>query len=72
MDFIISLVLTLATIIGGLRMVLAGLVTIAKVTPSQRDDIYLGKAARVIAELEYWLDKLSAGLPKSQARDDPK
>lgn len=70
MDLLLNILLIIATVIGGIRMVLAGLVQIAKVTPSQRDDLYLGKAKRFIAKIEYWLDRLSAGLPKSKARAD--
>ena len=51
-------------IVGGLAVVVKGLEVIAGVTPSTRDDEYVGKAKQFLGHVSYWLDKLSLAVKK--------
>ncbi|MCC5855134.1 MAG: hypothetical protein JJU10_05535 [Idiomarina sp.] len=62
-----GLVMVLAAV-GAMRGVVYGLAKFAAITPSQRDDRWLDKFDKVLVEFEYWLDRLSGGLPQNEAR----
>lgn len=67
-DFAINLVLILATVVGGASMVVAGLREIAKVTPTEKDDVILGKVAKVLNSITVFIDKLALNPPEGKAR----
>ncbi len=62
-----GLVVLLAAV-GAARGVVYSLAKFAAITPSQRDDRWLAKFDKFLVEIEYWLDRLSGGLPQSEAR----
>lgn len=51
-------------VVGGLAVVVKGLEVIAGVTPSTKDDEYVGKVKQALGVVSYWLDKLSLGVKK--------
>ena len=67
-DFMISLITTLAAVIGGASVVVAGLREIAKVTPTEKDDVILGKAAKILNSITLALDKVALNPPEGKAR----
>lgn len=67
-EFVLNLLYVTTTIIGGASIVVTGLREIAKVTPTERDDIALAKVDRVLNQAALWLDKLALNPPASKGR----
>jgi hypothetical protein len=55
----------LATVVGGASIMFKGIEVITKVTPSDKDDIFVGKMIKGIAWLQTFLDKLALN-PKAR------
>ena len=51
-------------VIGGMATIVKGLEVVAGVTPSTKDDEYVGKAKKALGVVSYWLDKLSLAVKK--------
>lgn len=57
--------LTIAlAIVGGASFILKGLEMIAGITPSTKDDEYVGKAKKYVGYAAAFLEKISLGLKK--------
>ncbi|MGL4638563.1 MAG: hypothetical protein ACRCVX_02375 [Shewanella sp.] len=67
-DFVLNLLYIITTVVGGASIVVTGLREIAKVTPTERDDIALAKVDRVLNQAAVWLDKLALNPPASKGR----
>lgn len=67
-DFVFNLILILASVVGGASMIVAGLREIAKVTPTEKDDVILGKVAKFLNKLTVFIDKLALNPPEGKAR----
>ncbi len=61
---VISYIELALVIIGAMAAIVKGLEVIAGVTPSTKDDIYVGKLAQGLGHVSYWLDKLSLAVKK--------
>lgn len=68
LDFVINIVMILSVVIGGASMVVAGLREIAKVTPTEKDDIVLSKVDSFLNKLVVFIDKLALNPPETKAR----
>jgi|JI7StandDraft_1071085.scaffolds.fasta_scaffold05971_3 hypothetical protein len=51
-------------IVGALATVVKGLEVIAGITPTTKDDLYVGKVKQFLGHVSYWLDRLSLGVKK--------
>jgi len=51
-------------VIGAMAAIVKGLEVIAGVTPSTKDDEYVGKFKQALGVVSYWLDKLSLAVKK--------
>lgn len=51
-------------IVGAMATIVKGLEVVAGVTPTTKDDEYVGKAKRALGVVSYWLDKLSLAVKK--------
>lgn len=67
MDFTQYLELALA-LVGAAALIVKGLETIAGITPTTKDDKYVGYLAKGLGYVSYYLDILSGGLKKDSAR----
>lgn len=67
-DFILNMILILTSVIGGASVIVSGLKEIAKVTPTEKDDVFLGKAEKVINSIALFLDKLALNPTPDKAR----
>lgn len=67
-DFMISLVLIITSVVGGASIVITGLKEIAKVTPTEKDDEFLNKAEKFLNGVMVFLDKLALNPDQSKAR----
>ena len=56
------------TIIGAASAIVAALIPIAKLTPTQKDDIFLSKAQKMLLWLISILDRLAINPDQSKAR----
>ena len=66
---ITSLLLVLTTIVGSASMIVDALERIAKITPTDKDNLLIGKAKRYLAKAVAFLDRLALNPPKDRARD---
>ena len=55
---------TALAIVGALAAIVKGLEVIAGVTPTTKDDAYVGKAKQFLGHVSYWLDRLSLAVKK--------
>ncbi|WP_323970731.1 hypothetical protein [Aeromonas hydrophila] len=67
-EVVINLIVILMAVVGGASLVVQGLVKIAAVTPSTRDDEVVGKVQVFLVGLTKVLDKLAMNLPAEKAR----
>ncbi|MBL0559262.1 hypothetical protein [Aeromonas hydrophila] len=67
-EVVINLIVILMAVVGGASLVVQGLVKIAAVTPSTRDDEVVGKVQTFLVGLTKVLDKLAMNLPAEKAR----
>lgn len=67
-DFVLNLILTLTSIIGGSSIIISGLKEIAKVTPTEKDDVFLSKAEKIVNAVAVFLDKLALNPTQEKAR----
>lgn len=67
MDLSEYLQLALA-VVGAAAMIVKGLEAIAGITPTTKDDKYVGYLAKGLGYVSYYLDILSGGLKKESAR----
>jgi hypothetical protein len=59
MELIEQILMYALAVVGGASLIVAGLEKIADVTPSTKDDLYVGKAKRAIGYVAAILDKLA-------------
>lgn len=59
LENIVGYIETALIIVGALAAIVKGLEVIAGVTPSTKDDEYVGKVKQALGYISYWLDKLS-------------
>lgn len=55
-------------VVGAAAALLRILVAITAVTPSKKDDAYVGKAVKFVAVLTVWLERISLGLDADRSR----
>lgn len=51
-------------VIGAMATIVKGLEVVAGVTPTTKDDEYVGKVKKALGYVSYWLDKLSLAVKK--------
>ena len=51
-------------VIGAMATIVKGLEVVAGVTPTTKDDEYVGKTKKALGVVSYWLDKLSLAVKK--------
>jgi len=51
-------------IVGAMATIVKGLEVVAGVTPTTKDDEYVGKFKQALGVVSYWLDKLSLAVKK--------
>ena len=51
-------------VIGAMATIVKGLEVVAGVTPTTKDDEYVGKVKKALGVVSYWLDKLSLAVKK--------
>ena len=56
------------TIVGAASAIVAALIPIAKLTPTQKDDLYLSKAQKALVWIISILDRLAINPDQSKAR----
>lgn len=64
LENIVSYIELALVIVGALAAIVKGLEVIAGVTPSTKDDEFVGKVKRALGVVSYWLDKLSLSVKK--------
>ncbi|CAL9961247.1 hypothetical protein VPHD85_0063 [Vibrio phage D85] len=67
-DFALNLILILTSVVGGASIIISGLKKIAKVTPTEKDDVFLGKAEKFINAVAVLLDKVALNPTQEKAR----
>lgn len=67
MDLTVYLETALA-LVGAAAMIVKGLEVVAGITPTTKDDKYVGYLAKGLGYVSHWLDILSGGLNKDSAR----
>ncbi len=67
-DFVLNLILILTSVVGGASIIISGFKEIAKVTPTEKDDVFLGKAEKFINAVAVFLDKLALNPTQEKAR----
>lgn len=66
----ITAVLVMVTVVvGSASMIVDALERIAKVTPTDKDNLLIGRAKRGLAKVVAFLDRLALNPPKDRARD---
>ena len=60
---------TALAVVGAAALIVKGLETLAGITPTTKDDKYVGLAAKYLGYVSYYLDILSGGLKKDSARN---
>ena len=68
MDLTVYLETALA-VVGAAALIVKGLETLAGITPTTKDDKYVGVVAKYLGYVSYYLDILSGGLKKDSARN---
>lgn len=61
---VISYIELALIIVGAMATIVKGLEVVAGVTPSTKDDEYVGKLKQALGVVSYWLDKLSLAVKK--------
>jgi len=61
---VISYIELALVVIGAMATIVKGLEVVAGVTPTTKDDKYVGKAKQALGVISYWLDKLSLAVKK--------
>ena len=61
---VISYIELALIVIGAMATIVKGLEVVAGVTPSTKDDEYVGKVKKALGVVSYWLDKLSLAVKK--------
>ena len=61
---VISYIELALIIVGAMATIVKGLEVVAGVTPSTKDDEYVGKVKKALGVVSYWLDKLSLAVKK--------
>ena len=59
---------TALAVVGAAAVVVAALEKVAGITPTTKDDKFVGVAKKVVGYISYWLDVISLGLPANKAR----
>lgn len=59
---------TALVVVGAAAVIVKGLETLAGITPTTKDDKYVGLVAKYLGYVSYYLDILSGGLKKESAR----
>jgi hypothetical protein len=67
-DFVINIIVILSAVVGGASIIVEGLKKIAKITPTEKDDVFLGKAEKVLNGITVFLDKLALNPDQTKAR----
>ena len=65
----VSLLLVVTTVVGSASVIVDALERIAKITPTDKDNLLIGKAKRYLAKSVAFLDRLALNPPKDRARD---
>lgn len=65
---IMNILETALIVVGAAAVIVKGLETIAGITPTTKDDKYVGYLAKGLSYVSHWLDVISMGLPKDSAR----
>jgi hypothetical protein len=60
---------TALVIVGAAAVIVKGLETVAGITPTTKDDKYVGLLAKYLGYVSYYLDIISGGLKKDSARN---
>ena len=66
---VVSLLLVATTVVGSASVIVDALERIAKITPTDKDNLLIGKAKRYLAKAVAFLDRLALNPPKDRARD---
>lgn len=66
---ITALLLVVTTVVGSASGIVAAAEKIAKITPTDKDNLLIGKAKRYLAKAVAFLDRLALNPPKDRARD---
>lgn len=61
---VISYIELALIVIGAMATIVKGLEVVAGVTPTTKDDEYVGKVKKALGVVSYWLDKLSLAVKK--------
>lgn len=67
-DYIMLALQWITTIVGAASIIVAALIKVAKLTPSDKDDQWLSGAERFLASVIALLDKLALNPDKNKAR----
>lgn len=67
-EYIMLALQWITTIVGAASIIVAALIKVAKLTPSDKDDAWLSGAERFLANIIALLDKLALNPNKEQAR----
>lgn len=67
-EIILNFIQIILTVFGAASVIVAGLKELAKLTPTEKDDLALGKAEKVINKVLLFLDKLALNPPQEKAR----
>lgn len=67
-EYIMLALQWITTIVGAASIIVAALIKVAKLTPSNKDDEWLSGAERFLASIIALLDKLALNPNKEQAR----
>ena len=65
-----SILQTALAAVGAAALIVKGLEVLAGITPTTKDDKYVGYLTKGLGYVSYWLDILSGGLTKESARKD--
>lgn len=69
---IVAIIATLSIVVGSASAIVAALEEIAKVTPTTKDDILVGKLRRFISRVVAVLDRVALNPDKTKAREPDK
>lgn len=58
----------ITTLIGSASLIVMALKKIAKITPTKKDDVWLGKAQVVLGRIAYYLDVVALNPDEEEAR----
>lgn len=69
-DTVGEVIVALLAIFGGASVLVVMLEKVADLTPTDKDNQFLGKIRRFLAKVIALLDRVALNPPKSKARDD--